>query len=96
MLQQVTIQTPDAKKLKPLLKSAIQSQLDEIEHGLKLTYARLAAFEKQYGMSTAEFLRRFTPDDLGETLDFMDWQGETKMLALLEEKKNTLKQARVK
>jgi hypothetical protein len=96
MLQQVTIQTPNAKRLKPLLKSAIQSQLDDIEHGIQLTRARLEAFEKQYNMSTTEFLRRFTPDDLGETLDFIDWQGETKMLTLLEEKKVVFKEAQVK
>jgi hypothetical protein len=96
MLQQITIQTPDAKRLKPLLKSAIQSQLDDIEHGIQLTRARLEAFEKQYKMSTTEFLHRFTPDDLGETLDFIDWQGETKMLALLEEKKAAFKEAQVK
>ena len=47
-------------------------------------------------MSTAEFLRRFTPDDLGETLDFIDWQGETRMLALLEKKKAVFKEAQVK
>ena len=96
MIQQVTIQTSNAKRLKPLLKSAIQSQLDDIEHGIQLTRARLEAFEKQYHMSTAEFLGRFTPDDLGETLDFIDWQGETKMLALLEEKKAVFKEAQVK
>jgi len=96
MLQQITIQTPDAKRLKPLLKSAIQNQLDEIEHGIQLTRAKLEAFEKQYKMSTAEFLRRFTPHDLGETLDFIEWQGETKMLALLEEKKTAFKEAQVK
>jgi hypothetical protein len=27
-------------------------------------------FEKKFGMSTDEFKRRFTADDLGETLDF--------------------------
>lgn len=73
MLQQITIQTTDAKRLKPLIKSAIQSQLEDIEHGIQLTRARLEAFEKQYKMSTAEFLRRFKPDDLGETLDFIEW-----------------------
>ena len=96
MLQQVTIQTTNAKRLKPLLKSAIQSQLDDIEHGIKLTRERLEAFEKQYDMSTAEFLRRFKPGDLEETLDFIDWQGETKMLALLEEKKSAFKDAQIK
>ena len=96
MIQQVTIQTSNAKRLKPLLKSVIANELYDVEHGIKLTRSRLEAFEKQYHMSTAEFLRRFTPDDLGETLDFIDWQGETKMLALLEEKKAVFKDAQVK
>jgi hypothetical protein len=96
MLQQITVQTPDAKKLKPLLKSAIQNQLDDIEHGIKLTRAKLEVFEKQYGMSTTEFLRRFKPGDLEETLDFIEWQGETKMLALLEEKRTAFKEAQIK
>lgn len=96
MLQQVTVHTRDAKRLKPLLKSAIKSQLDELEHGIQLTRTRLEAFEKQYGMSTAEFLRRFYPGDLEETLDFLDWQGETRMLALLEDKRDAFKGAQVK
>jgi hypothetical protein len=79
-----------------LLKSAIQSQLDDIEHGIQWTRARMQAFEKQYNMSTTEFLRRFKPGDLDETLDFIDWQGETKMLALLQEKKAAYEEAQVK
>jgi hypothetical protein len=96
MLQQITIRTTDAKRLRPLIKNAIRHQLDEIEHGIALTQARLQSFEKQYQMSTAEFLQRFKPGDLEETLDFLDWQGESRMLKLLEEKKNTLKEAQVK
>jgi hypothetical protein len=96
MLQHITIETPNAKRLKPLLKSVIENELHDIEHGIQLTRAKLEAFEKQYNMTTAEFLRRFTPDDLGETLDFIEWQGETKMLALLEEKKTAFKGAQVK
>ena len=96
MLQQVTVQTSNAKRLKPLLKSAIQNQLDDIEHGIQLTHAKLKAFEKQYAMSTAEFLRRFKPGDLEETLDFIDWQGETKMLALLEEKRDLWNNTHIK
>jgi len=96
MLQQITIQTSNAKRLKPLIKSAIQIQLDDIEYGIQSTRARLKAFEKQYGMSTQEFLRRFKPGDLDETLDFIEWQGETKMLALLEEKKAAYQEAQVK
>lgn len=95
MLQQITIQTPNAKRLKPLLKSVIANELYDVEHGIKLTRAKLEAFEMQYKMSSAEFERRFTPDDLGETLDFIEWMGEIKTLRLLEEKRNTLKEAKI-
>jgi hypothetical protein len=95
MLQHITIQTPNPKRLKPLLKSVIANELYDVEHGIKLTRAKLKAFEKQYKMSTDEFLRRFKPGDLEETLDFIEWQGETKMLALLEEKKTAFKEAQI-
>jgi len=95
MLQHITIQTPNAKRLKPLLKSVIANELYDVEHGIKLTRAKLKAFEKQYKMSTTEFERRFTPDDLGETLDFIEWMGEIKTLRLLEEKRDTLKEAKI-
>ncbi len=96
MLQQVTIQTSNAKLLKPIIKSAIRIQLEDVEHGIQLTRERLAAFEKKYNMSTAEFERRFQPGDLEETLEFIEWEGEIDMLRLLEEKKNIIQSARVK
>ena len=96
MLQQITIQTPDAKRLKPLIRSVIENAVDDVEHGIELTRAKLEAFEKQYNMSTAEFERRFKPGDLEETLDFIEWEGEIKTLSLLEEKRNTLKDAKIK
>ena len=96
MLQRITVVTPNAKKLKPLLKTAIQTQIDDIEYGIQLTRARLIAFEKQYGISTTEFLKRFNRGELEETLDFLDWRGETKMLALLEETQTAFKSAQVK
>ena len=96
MLQQITIQSESNLDLKPLLETAIQGELRNIQHGINLTRTRLEAFENQYGMTTDEFLRRFNLEDLGETLDFNDWHGETKMLALLKEKKKALEGAQVK
>ena len=96
MLQHITIESESNLEIKPLLETAIQGEVRSIQHGINLTLARLEAFENQYGMNTAEFLRRFNPDDLSETLDFIDWQGETKMLALLEEKKKALEGMKVK
>ena len=96
MLQQITIQTSDAKRLKPLIKSAIRSQLDDTERGIQLTRERMAAFEKQYNISSAEFERRFHPGDLEERLDFIEWEGEIETLLLLDEKKSIIQSAHIK
>ncbi|MFZ5909440.1 MAG: hypothetical protein ACOYYU_05445 [Chloroflexota bacterium] len=96
MLQQVTIQTSDAKRLKPLIKSAIRIQLEDVEHGIQLTRERLAGFEKKFGMSTAEFERRFHLGDLEEMLEFIEWEGEIETLQLLEEKKSIIQSAHIK
>jgi hypothetical protein len=63
-----------------------------LEQGIRRTRLRLAAFEKQYSMSTDEFLPHFNKDDLGETMDFIDWYGETKMLASLYEQKRAIEE----
>ena len=96
MYQQITIQTSDAKRLKPLIQNAIRSQLEDVEHGIQLTQERLAAFEKQYNMRTTEFERRFHPGDLEETLEFIEWEGEIETLHLLEEKKSIIQSAHIK
>jgi hypothetical protein len=95
MIQQVIITTESPEKVKPLLITAIQNELKLLEHGVVRTRERLTAFEKQYGMTTEEFARRFDGKDLKETLDLLDWWGEIKMLRLLEDKHRALAGARV-
>ena len=90
MIQQVTITTESAESIKPLVESAIQERLKTLAFGISRTRERLAAFEKQYGMTTEEFARRFDGVDLKETLDFIEWSGEIKMLRLLEERRDAL------
>lgn len=34
---------------------------------------RLAAYEAQYGMCSAEFYRRFRAGELGDAMDFVEW-----------------------
>lgn len=96
MLQEITIETPNATRLKPLIRSVIENAVYDVEYGIQKTRAKLEAFEKQFGISTAEFERRFKPGDLEETLDFIEWEGEIKTLRLLEEKLNTFKEAKIK
>ncbi len=95
MSQQVTITSESPVSLKPLIEGAIRAELRMLELGIARTQRRLAEFEKQFGMSTADFERRFDGRDLQETIEFIEWSGEIKMLKLLEQKHQTLQGARV-
>lgn len=96
MLQQITIEIQDASEFESVLRAALEREVHLVEYAILRTWDRLREFEKKYGMSTAEFERRFTPDDLGETLDFIEWDGEMDTLRLLEEKKKMILEARIK
>lgn len=48
--------------------------------------AELATFETQYGMSTAEFQRRFDSSELGDAPYWFDWDGLAAIAASLEAK----------
>ncbi|TAH48008.1 MAG: hypothetical protein EYC68_22650 [Chloroflexota bacterium] len=95
MIQEIVIKSNAPISLKPLLESAIQDRLKILDLGIERTRARLAAFERRYEMPTAEFERRFNGEDLTETLDFIEWTGEIKMLRLLQEKYDALAQAEI-
>lgn len=90
MVQQVTITAEAPVSLRPLLEEALQNELKLLTHGINRTRERLAAFEKQFGMTSTEFERRFNAREIEETLDLIEWLGETKMLRLLEEQKRAL------
>jgi hypothetical protein len=66
-----------------------------LQHGINRTREHLAAFEKQFGMTSEEFERRFDGNDLQETLDFLDWWMELEALHLLEDKSQALQGARL-
>jgi hypothetical protein len=96
MLSQVTVTTELPSVLKPLLRIAIQNEAKALSHGIKRTRERLVAFEKQYGMTSDEFERRYLAAEIAESLDYIEWLGEIKMLRVLNEQKLALDGARVK
>ena len=61
-----------------------------LTHGIKRTRERLTAFEKQFGMTSEEFERRYTAAEIDETLASIEWLGEIKMLRVLSEQKLAL------
>jgi len=95
MLQQLTIRTSDKTRLRPLVQSAIEDEKKMLALGIKRTQERLAAFERQFGMSSAEFERRLNTLELEETVELTEWRLEIGMLRLLEAQYQALHEAQL-
>lgn len=94
MLQQIVITTNHQTALRPLLEAAIENQKKVLKAGLARTQLRLAQFERQYGMTSAEFEGRLNAREIEETFGFTDWRMELGMLTLLQQKYAALQEAR--
>lgn len=95
MSQQVIVTTDAAIALKPLIESAIRSELRMLELGLARTFQRLHVFEDQYGLTSEEFERRFAAGEVNESLDFIEWAGEIKTHHLLKAQQQALQKVRL-
>ena len=93
MRQQVVVTTDAPAALKPLLASAIQSELRILELGLARIAERLQAFAKQYGLTSEEFARRVATGESGESLDYIEWAGEIEIYRRLEGQWQALQKA---
>jgi hypothetical protein len=90
MTQHVTITTDAQVALRPLIESALRSELRMLELSLQRTSERLRAFEEQYQLTSEEFERRFNAAQLEESLDFIEWAGEIKTYRLLDAQRQAL------
>jgi len=90
MNQQITIVADTSVALKPLLESAIRTELKMLELGLERTRQRLLAFEERFSMTSADFEQRYTQGNIAESLDFIEWWGEIKTYALLNAQQQAL------
>jgi hypothetical protein len=90
----LTLTSPQRRPLRPLVEAAIHNQLRLLQAGIRRTEQRLQAFEAQYGFSSQVFLQRYQDDELPETLEFVEWVGECRLLERLSEKATTLQEIR--
>ncbi len=95
MVQQVMVSTDATVALKPLIESAIRSELRVLRLGIDRTQQRLRAFEQQFGLNSAEFLSGFESGQIAESLDFIEWAGEIRTLELLQAQQRALQDAQL-
>jgi len=86
----LTLTSNQQRPLRPLVEAALKNELRLLQAGIARTAAHLQAFETEYGLTSAEFMRRYENDELPETLAYAEWIGEYHLLARLREKAETL------
>ncbi len=77
----------DQQNALPVIQSAIAAKMKRIELGLRKTEKEIQRFEEKYNMSSDQFLRDCTAENLaGGDDDYVSWMGELQLRqAVLEE-----------
>lgn len=81
--------------LRSFVESVLDSEIQSLEDGLRRTRERIHGFEAQYGLSTAAFLERYRQNQIDETLETIEWVGESRMEHHLLNRLRSLKGIRV-
>jgi hypothetical protein len=81
-------------QLKPIVEAALTNELRLIEAGIRKTERALKKYEDKYRVKTKDFINDYEKDKLEETMDFMEWIGEFRLLERLHEKADTLRSIR--
>jgi hypothetical protein len=90
-MTELTLISSADRSIKPLVEAALLNEARLLEAGIRQTEMRIHKFEEQYNLSTSEFLEKFANNEFQHTFDFDDWIGESRMLARLCEKLETLR-----
>jgi hypothetical protein len=91
---QMVIELREKRGAQPILQ-AIESYKARLRASIERTQRRLAEFEAQYAVDTAQFLQEMAAEDLeGGDLEYVEWAGEAKLLEGLEAELTELEHAR--
>ncbi len=93
-MEELTLVSSYRRPLRPLVEAALQNELRLLQVNIKRTEQNLSNIETRFGLSTTEFIQRFEKDELPETLDYVEWIGEYRLLMRLHEKAEALREIR--
>jgi hypothetical protein len=94
-MEAIRIISSGKASVRPILEAALENELRTVEAGIRKTRERLAGFEARHNMSTQAFIEAYEADGLPETLDFIEWIGEHRLLNRLREHAETIKNIQI-
>ncbi len=91
-MAEIKLRSKNPDSLRRIIQSALSERLQSVKTGIKRTEERLQEFETKYQLSTEEFITRFNNDEIAYSFDFDEWIGEYRMLAHLQETKESIEE----
>jgi len=67
-----------------IIRRSLERELGLFEMKKRLTEERIAEFERKYGLSSADFMRKFEAGELGDSKDWFEWWGLVKGRKVIE------------
>jgi hypothetical protein len=90
---QFVIEMPREQTAQSVIR-ALDLYKARLRNSVERTRRNLAEFEMRYQVTTAHFLKNMTAEDLaGGDLEYVEWTGEAKLLAGLEDELGELEHA---
>jgi len=80
----------DAEEVREVLGGALRNQAELADERRVYFKQNCLAFERQYHMSSQEFMRQFESGALGDDADYFDWYAAKRGLDLWERRFNIL------
>lgn len=88
----VQVESPTQEGALDLIRSAIGAEISRLELGLTTTKRNIASFEERYHVTSEEFLRSFTAEDLdGGDQEYIAWSGELQLCERIATQLDTLR-----
>jgi len=91
-MAELKLRSKDPDSLRRIIKSALSERLHSVTAGIKRTEERIQEFETKYKLSTEEFITQFNNDELSHNFDFDEWIGEARILAHLQQTKESIEE----
>jgi len=83
------------REIKSIIEAALKNEMQLLIAGVQRTEQKLERFENKYNMTTEKFLADYQEDKLEETIDFIEWIGESRMRERLADKLKTMESIRI-
>jgi hypothetical protein len=91
-MAQLQIRPKAATNLAALVKSAVENQMFLINFGIAKTKRKLKELEKEFGMNSPTFYKKFNEGQLGDDFKYVRWAGEYETLEQLQKDYDELKE----